>query len=155
MSSLGEKALEAKGIPFASHTYDYRKKGAEAAAEALDVELSATVKTLVISCSDGRFLFLLVPGGRAASMRQLARTLGVKSCELASERDAQRLTAYKVGGIGPFGSRTPLDVYVDLAVFEHDTIYINGGRRGLLLAITPDHLLEATEGELVEVSQTS
>ena len=33
-------------------------------------------------------------------MRNLARALGVKSAELASERDAERLTGYRVGGIG-------------------------------------------------------
>jgi len=33
--SLGEQALRALGLAFTPHAYDYRKKGAEAAAEAL------------------------------------------------------------------------------------------------------------------------
>lgn len=151
MASLGEKALQEQGVAFTSHEYDYRKKGAEAAAEALQIPLASALKTLVVALSDGRFVFLLVPGGVGASMRQFARLLGVKSAALASERDAERLTGYRVGGIGPFGARTPLPVYVEFSAVEHETVYVNGGRRGLLLGMEPETLLEAAQGEWVEV----
>jgi Cys-tRNA(Pro) deacylase len=118
----------------------------------LGVELASTIKTLVVELPEGRFIFLLLPGGKSVSMRNLARMLGVKSAELASERDAQRLTGYQVGGIGPFGSRTALDVYLDISAFEHEIVYINGGRRGLLLGLKPDDLLAATKAELLDIA---
>ena len=120
MASLGEKALEALGLVYSSHEYDFRQKGAEAAAKALSLELSAVLKTLVLKHSGGGFLFLLVPGGVSVSMRKMSRALGVKGIEMASERDAERLTAYRVGGIGPFGSRTPLPVFMELQALEHE-----------------------------------
>ncbi len=62
-------------------------------------------KTLVAELDDG-FAFALVPGDRELSLRGLARAAGSRSAALASERDAQRLTGYQIGGISPFGSRT-------------------------------------------------
>jgi Cys-tRNA(Pro)/Cys-tRNA(Cys) deacylase len=151
--SLGEQALRALGLRFSSHEYDYRKKGAEAAAAALGVPLAAALKTLVVELSDGRFVFVLVPGDRSVSMRNLARALCVKSAELASERDTERLTGYRVGGIGPFGSRTPLQIFVDASALDQDRVFVNGGRRGLLLGMDPEELVETAGAELIDVGR--
>lgn len=88
-------------------------------------------------------------------MKSSARLLQVKSAELATERDAERLTGYKVGGIGPFGARTSLPLYLDLSALDHDLIYINGGRRGLLLGVPTSALIDVVGVELVEVSRSS
>ena len=64
-------------------------------------------KTLVAELDDG-FAFALVPGDRELSLRALARAAGSRSAALASERDAQRLTGYQIGGISPFGSQSAL-----------------------------------------------
>ncbi|MBN1946497.1 MAG: aminoacyl-tRNA deacylase [Bradymonadales bacterium] len=151
MSSLGERALAQRGIRFTSHEYDYRKKGADAASHALQIALGAMLKTLVVQVGDGGFVFVLVPGDRSLSMRALARALGVKQAELASERDAERLTGYRVGGISPFGSRTSLPVYLELTALDHTRLYINGGRRGLILGLEASDLIEAAQAQLIEV----
>jgi prolyl-tRNA editing enzyme YbaK/EbsC (Cys-tRNA(Pro) deacylase) len=39
--------------------------------------------------------------------------------------------------VSPFGTRTRLPVYVEASVLALERIYINGGRRGLLVAIDP------------------
>lgn len=156
MASLGEQALRRLGVPFTCHEYDYRKKGAEVAAAALDLPLAATLKSLVVKLvktgSEGEsYAFVLVPGGASVSMRNLARALGAKAAELASERDTERLTGYRIGGISPFGSRTSLQVYVDLSALDHERVYLNGGRRGLLLGLDPEALIEAAGAEIVDV----
>lgn len=153
MSSLGEKALNALCVTYSVHEYDFRKKGAAAAARALGIPLAATLKTLVTRVDDGRFVFLLVPGDRSVSMKRFARHLGVKAADLASEKEAERVTGYKVGGIGPFGSKRALPVYLDLAALDHDRIFFNGGRRGLLLGMDPEDLLAAAEAEPVDVAE--
>jgi Cys-tRNA(Pro)/Cys-tRNA(Cys) deacylase len=151
VASLGQRALDALGVAYVSHEYDYRKKGAIAAAEALRAALGALLKTLVVRLADGSFALLLVPGDCDASMRALARHLGVKDAELASERDAERVTGYLVGGIGPFGVRTALPVFVDIAASRFDSVWVNGGRRGLLLELGLDALVAAAGAQLVDV----
>lgn len=153
MSSLGEKDLQQRGYTFTLHPYDYRQKGAEAAAEALGLPIEQTVKTLVIELSDGRFVFLMARGDRAVSLRDFARHLDVKGAEMANERDILRLTGYQPGGIGPFGSRTPLPVYVDISLLDVPNVYFNGGRRGLLLGMEPERLAQAASAEWVDVAR--
>ena len=97
-------------------------------------------------------MFLLVPGEISVSMRKMSRALGVKSVEMASERDAERLTGYRVGGIGPFGSRTRLPVFLELQAVEQDRVFFNGGRRGLLLGLEVETLMNALAAELVDVA---
>ena len=48
---------------------------------------------------------------------------------------------YQVGGISPFGTRQTLPVYVEASVLEMERIYINGGRRGLLVSLAPTVLV--------------
>jgi prolyl-tRNA editing enzyme YbaK/EbsC (Cys-tRNA(Pro) deacylase) len=45
-----------------------------------------------------------------------------------------------VGGTSPFGTRKPLPVYAESTIFDLPQIYINGGRRGLLVKLSPDVL---------------
>jgi prolyl-tRNA editing enzyme YbaK/EbsC (Cys-tRNA(Pro) deacylase) len=56
-----------------------------------------------------------------------------------------------MGGTSPFGTRTPLPVYVEKSVFTLPHILINGGKRGFLVEIDPRGLravLPITEVEV-------
>ena len=141
MSSRGERFLIERGIPFESLEYDFRQKGSEYAAKALGVPLDAMLKSLVVKLSDSRFALVVMPGSKDVSLKELARSAGVKEAQVASERDAQRLTGYLVGGISPFGARIQLSVYVDEGILKHGEIYINGGRRGLILKLRTKDLI--------------
>ena len=49
--------------------------------------------------------------------------------------NALTYTGYQVGGISPFGTRQDMPVYVQASIFDLETIYINGGKRGFLVEI--------------------
>ena len=84
---------------------------------------------------DDGFAFALVPGDRELSLRGLARAAGSRSAALASERDAQRLTGYQIGGISPFGSRTALPVYAVAEWLARERVALNGGARGVIVEL--------------------
>jgi Cys-tRNA(Pro)/Cys-tRNA(Cys) deacylase len=153
VSSRGERFLIDRGIPFESLEYDFRHKGSEYAAEALDVPLHVMLKSLVVRLSDDRFVFVIMPGSKDISLKGLARSLAVKEAQMAGERDTQRLTGYLVGGISPFGAKSQLSVYVDEAVLEHGEIYIKGGRRGLILKLRTRDLMESLEATVIDVGR--
>jgi Cys-tRNA(Pro)/Cys-tRNA(Cys) deacylase len=153
VSTRGERFLIDRGIPFESLEYDFRQKGSEYAAEALDVPLHVMLKSLVVRLLDNRFVFVIMPGSKDISLKGLARSLAVKEAQMADERDAQRLTGYLVGGISPFGAKTELPVYVDEAVLVHGEIYINGGRRGLILKLRTRDLMETLEPTVIDVGR--
>ena len=60
----------------------------------------------------------------------------------SSPKDAERLTGYQVGGISPFGTKRKLPVYVEATIMDLPQLVINGGRRGFLLELTPQALID-------------
>ena len=79
-------------------------------------------------------------GDRQISTRNLARTLGMKHIAPATPEQANRQTGYLVGGTSPFGTKNALPVYVESSIYNLPEIYINGGKRGFLVAIAPQDL---------------
>ena len=110
------------------------------AAEALDLDPHFTVKTIVFRTSEGDGLIVLMNGDTEISTKNLARRLGVKSVDTASERQARRWTGYEFGGTSPFGTRTRMPVHAHDGIAELDEIFINAGRRGFLVKIRTDDL---------------
>jgi Cys-tRNA(Pro) deacylase len=142
--------LREKKIEFVPHLYDYVEKGgAKESARQLGVDEHMVVKTLVFETNEKKPLIVLMHGDREVSTKNLARFLNVKSVEPATPEKASKLTGYLVGGTSPFGTQTQMPVYAEATIFELDKIYINGGKRGFLVEITPADLRVL---DVVEVS---
>lgn len=127
------QALAKAGVPFRVHAYDYDpgdgKVGLQAA-EALGVPPSRVLKTLMAEV-DGKPVCVVVPSDREVSMKRLAAAFGGKSATMMRPADAERLTGYHVGGISPFGQRKPVPTAFEEAALAEETVYMNGGQRGL------------------------
>ena len=78
-------------------------------------------------------------------MKKVAATFGGKAAAMMKVPDAERLTGYKVGGIGPFGQKRKVPAALDETAQLYDRIYINAGQRGLLLSIAPADAVKAAE----------
>jgi Cys-tRNA(Pro) deacylase len=103
--------------------------------------------------TDGRTaLIVLRHGDREVSTKNLARALGVKSVQPCWPETAQKHTGYLVGGTSPLGTRSKLPVYVERTIFELPRVFLNGGKRGFLVALDPQALREALPVEEVEVA---
>lgn len=135
--------LRAHGIVFTEHPYDYVDHGGTAeSARQLGVDEHAVVKTLVMQDDKAEPLIVLMHGDRQVSTKNLAREIAVKSVEPCKPEVAQRHSGYLVGGTSPFGTRREMRVFVEASVLELPRIYINGGRRGYLVGIDPQALLQ-------------
>jgi Cys-tRNA(Pro)/Cys-tRNA(Cys) deacylase len=137
------------GVSFRTLEYDLDAKaesfGLEAA-EKLGLPPEQVFKTLVVTV-DGEHVFALVP----VEARLATRSLG-KRVSLADPDDAHRITGYVRGGTSVFGSRKPLPVLLDESALQHETIVVNGGRRGLQLELSPHDLLRATGGRTLPLT---
>ena len=145
--------LDSMGVNYTKHLYDYRKSGAVAAAKFMGLPEHAMIKTLIMETNEGKPFIVLMHGEKKTSLKELARQLGVKNVSTVSVRDAKRYTAYLVGGISPFGTRRKLDVYVEKTILELDYLYINGGKRGFILGMTPAVLVKALNPAYVTVAR--
>ncbi len=135
--------LRAHGIEFTEHPYDYVERGGTAeSARQLGLDEHAVIKTLVMQNDAAEPLIVLMHGDASVSTKNLARAIGAKSVEPCGLEVAQRASGYLVGGTSPFGTRKAMRVFVEASVLELPRIYINGGRRGYLVGLLPQVLIE-------------
>lgn len=143
--------LKQRKIPYGEHVYDYVEHGGTAqSARQLGVDEHGVVKTLVMEDEAKKPLIVLMHGDRSVSTKSLARQVGAKRIEPCRPEVAQRHSGYFVGGTSPFGTRKAMPVYVERSILALPLIYINGGRRGYLVSVTPAVLTDALGAKPVD-----
>ena len=155
MNTPATEMLAAHGVPYTVHEYEYVEHGGTAvSSESLGVPEHEVVKTLVMEDEEKKPLLVLMHGDRKVSTKELARQAGVKRIAPCKPEVAQRHTGYPVGGTSPFSLRKPMPVFIERSILELPTIYINGGRRGFLVRITPADLLRLLAPTPVDVARS-
>jgi Cys-tRNA(Pro) deacylase len=147
------RMLRQHAVPFTEHVYRYEARGGtRVSSRELDVDEHSIVKTLVMQDERKQPLIVLMHGDREVSTRNLARQIGVRTVEPCEPGVAERHTGYQVGGTSPFGTRKVLPVFVERSILALPRIYVNGGRRGFLVALTPVDLVTVLSPTAVEVA---
>jgi Cys-tRNA(Pro) deacylase len=147
------RMLRQAGVAFTEHPYAYVEHGGTAAfAREAGVDEHLVVKTLVMEDDAKKPFVVLMHGDREVSTKELARTLGAKSVRPCAPETAERHSGYMVGGTSPFGLRKPLPVYVEASILELPRIYINGGKRGFIVGLSPRDLVRVLEPAPVHVA---
>ena len=138
-------------VSFEEHPYPYEEHGGTSvSARELGVPEHAVIKTLVMQDEAARPMIVLMHGDCKVSTKKLARAIGCKSVEPCKPEVAQRHSGYMIGGTSPFGTRKAMPVYVEASILELPRIYINGGRRGFLVALAPQVLLDLLQAKPVQ-----
>ena len=110
----------------------------ESAARALNVEPGRIAKTLAVRAGDR--LFLLVARGDARlDNRKCKDELGARPRMLGAEETLE-LTGHPVGGVCPFGLKTPLPIYLDRSLQDFDVVYPAGGSLNTSVEVRVDRL---------------
>ena len=140
-------------VSFTEHPYAYEEHGGTAvSSRALGVPEHEVIKTLIMQDDAAKPLVVLMHGDCKVSTKNLARAIGCKSVEPCKPEVANRHTGFLVGGTSPFGTRHPMPVYVERSILALPRIYINGGRRGHLVALDPAVLPALLQARPVEVA---
>jgi len=147
------RRLKAGAVSFSLHPYSYEEKGGTTSASAaLGIAEHSVIKTLVME-EDSRSTFIvLMHGDKQVSAKALARQMAVKTVQPCTPQKAEKMTGYAVGGISPFGTRLSLPVYMEASIADLPEIYINAGKRGLLLSLRPQDLMRILNPVLVTVA---
>jgi len=151
--TAAEAVLRKHGVPYEAHPYRYEERGGTAvSARELGVDEHTVIKTLAMEDDVKAPLLVLMHGDQEVSTKNLARQIGAKSVTPCAPDVAQRHSGYMVGGTSPFGTRKPLPVYMERTIADLDRIYINGGRRGFLVSLSPADLIRVLQPTLVEAA---
>ena len=145
--------LRQHGVSFTEHEYRYQERGGTAvSSRELGVDEHLVIKTLVMEDERKQPLIVLMHGDREVSTKNLARRIGRKVVTPCAPEVAQKHTGYIVGGTSPFATRKNMPVYLERSIAELDRIYVNGGRRGFLIALAPHDLIRVLAPTLVDVA---
>ncbi len=147
------RVLRKEKAAFEPHLYKYEERGGTAvSARELNVSEEVVVKTLILEDEKGSPMIVLMNGTHEVSLKKLARDLNLKAVKPCKPETAQKHSGYQVGGTSPFGVRKCMPVYLEKQILDFDTIYINGGKRGFLVSMTPAELQRILSPQLVEVA---
>ena len=121
----------------------------DTAAKALGVEPGRIAKTLAIRAGDHIFL-LCTRGDARLDNRKCKDEFGARPRMLGAE-ETFAVTGHPVGGVCPFGLKTPLPVYVDVSVKAFGTVYPAGGSLNTSVEVTSERLFELVAERWVDL----
>jgi prolyl-tRNA editing enzyme YbaK/EbsC (Cys-tRNA(Pro) deacylase) len=119
------------------------------AAEAYGVEPGRIAKTLSLRIG-GRVVLVVAAGTSRLDNRKLKAQFGGKPKMLGLDEVAE-ITGHEVGGVCPFGLKTPLPVYCDVSLKAFDEVVPAAGSTHSAVRITPSRLAELVIAEWVDV----
>ncbi len=144
--------LKQLSVNFSPHLYAYEEKGGTAvSARELRVDEHQVIKTLVMEDDSNSPLIVLMHGDQEVSTKELARHIGVKTISPCNPEIALKHSGYQVGGTSPFATRKSMPVYMEKTIASLARIYINGGKRGFLVSMTPQSAIDLLQPTMVEV----
>jgi len=93
---------------------------------------------------------LVLAATRLDVNKVVRKKLGVRKCSFASADETVALTDMQIGGVTPFGTSTPLDLWIDSRVMDRERLIIGGGSRDRKLLVPPATLAAHPGAEVVE-----
>ncbi len=147
------RVLRGEKVVFSDHLYNYEEKGGTShPARELKLDEQSVIKTLIMEDDSKSPLIVLMHGDRHVSTKELARIIGVKSVSPCTPETAGKHSGYLVGGTSPFGTRKKMTVYMEETILQLPEIYINGGKRGYLVGLSPRDAARILKPVLVKVA---
>lgn len=139
-------------VEFTSHFYKYEEKGGTAvSSRELGVEEHIVVKTLIMETDTKAPLIVLMHGDCQVSTKNLARFMNVKSVTPCDPDVANKHSGFMVGGTSPFGTKKKMPVYIQKTILDLDKVYINGGKRGYLVCLSPKDIERVLKPVAVDI----
>lgn len=145
--------LEALGLDFEVVPCDPELADTAAFCEAYGYspEDSANAIVVVGKADPPVFAMCLVLADCRLDVNRLVRKrLGTRKASFASADQTIELTGMQIGGVTPFGTSTPLDLWIDARVMERERLIIGGGSRDRKLLVPPATLRSHPTAEVVD-----
>jgi len=123
------------------------------AARAYGVEPAHIAKTLSLRIGE-RVVLIVASGTARMDNKKLKAQFGGKPKMLGLDEVAD-ITGHEVGGVCPFGLKTPLPVYCDISLRAFDIVVPAAGSTHSAVRIAPSRMADLTSAEWVDVCQVA
>ena len=122
------------------------------AANALECELGAIIKSLVFKTEE-EFFVCLVSGDKRCSLNKLKKILNKKDVSMANAIQVKENTGFSIGGVAPTGYLKKLNIIVDISLSRFDYVYGAAGHPDCIFKITYPKLVKLTNGLEKEITE--
>lgn len=120
------------------------------AAESLGVKPGEIAKSLVFKVKDD-YIMVLMAGDKKIDNRKFKDTFFCKA-KMPNPDEVMEVTGHPVGGVCPFGTKNPIDTYLDNSLKAYDIVYPAAGEINAAVKLTVKELAELTGGNWVDIS---
>ena len=97
-------------------------------------------------------ILIVAAGTSRMDNKKVKAAFGGKPKMLGLEEVAE-ITGHEVGGVCPFGLKSPLPVYCDVSLKAFDVVVPAAGSTHSAVRITPERMAELTAAEWVDVCE--
>lgn len=143
------EALAAHGVDPEIRWFDEATPTAQAAADAIGIELGQIANSLVFTI-DGEPLLVLTSGAHRVDTEWLGQRLG-GTIARANKETVKSATGQVIGGVAPLGHPAPVRTLVDVDLAQYTEVWAAAGHPHTVYATSFDELLRVTNGVPVVV----
>tara|TARA_B100001094_G_C17939583_1_gene674815 strand:- start:302 stop:781 length:480 start_codon:yes stop_codon:yes gene_type:complete len=120
------------------------------AANSLDCEVGAIIKSLLFRTEDS-FTLCLIAGDKRCSLNKLKKIINKKDVSMASPKEVKDQTGYTIGGVSPIGHIKRIQILIDKSLERFKNLYAAAGHPNCIFKIDFKSLQKITNGEIVEL----
>ena len=153
MSDLVLEQLDGLGVEYEVVPCDPDLADTAQFCEAYGYEMQDSANAILVAGKADPPVFamcLVLADTRLDVNKVVRKKLGVRKCSFASAEQTIEMTGMQIGGVTPFGTTQPLDLWIDSRVMARDRLIIGGGSRDRKLLVPPTSLAAHPGAEVVE-----
>jgi len=147
------RILDQQNVDYTVREFPDSIHSADGVADHFGVPHHMVYKTLVALSSKGKPMLVMIAGSHELNLKKLAKAVGEKKVQMASKKEAERLTGLQTGGISALTLlHKNFPVYIDQPALKLERILVSAGKRGINLELPVEDLKRITKAKAIDVT---
>lgn len=155
MKTNAIRLLDVNKIPYEMISYKINKDNYDAEQIAFDNNIPQHLlyKTLICIGADKEIIVAVLPANEQLSIKKLEKVAEIKQINLLPTEELMVKIGYIRGGCSPIAMKKKFPVYIQSSIDTNTIVWINAGKKGVLLKMLLDDIIMITEGQLADISR--
>jgi Cys-tRNA(Pro)/Cys-tRNA(Cys) deacylase len=155
MKTNAVRLLDINKIPYEMVSYKISKDNYDAEQIALDNNIPQHLlyKTLICIGVDKEIIVAVLPANEQLSIKKLEKVAGIKQINLLPTEELMVKIGYIRGGCSPIAMKKKFPVYIQSSIDINTIVWINAGKKGILLKVLLGDIIFITDGKLADISR--
>ena len=147
------RMLDQQKINYTVRDFPNTIHSADGVADHFGLPRDIVYKTLVALPNTGKPMLVMVAGSRELNLKKLAKAVGEKKVQMASKKEAEKLTGLQTGGISALALlHKNFSIYIDRPALELEHILVSAGKRGVNVELPVQDLIRLTKATIIEAT---